>query len=236
MINRRKPPDTCTVSGKKIRAVHDILQDRYGEPSTPAPLSPLDSLVQTILSQHTSDINSGRAFHALKAAFPSWEAVTEAPAECVEQAIRSGGLAHVKTRTIQTILNHLKQPDGRCRLDLSDELPLPKQIDALTSLPGVGMKTACCVLLFSLNRPAFPVDTHVRRVANRLGWFSRRVSADTASRLLQPRVPPDIALSLHLLLVTHGRRICNARSPRCDTCPLLRQCPSAPEFQKSVKK
>ena len=214
-------------SVRRVRAVHRRLRDEQG-PCVPKPRLPiLDELVATVLSQHTSDRNSERAFALLKQRFPTWEEVRRAPTAAVADAIRCGGIADQKAHRIQQILAEVEDREGRLDLgrlvDLDDE-----QVEVyLTSLPGVGPKTAACVLAFSMGRPAFPVDTHVHRVTARLGWIPAGAGAERAHALLARLVPADARYDLHLALVTHGRTVCDARRPRCASCPLRGLCPAA---------
>jgi endonuclease-3 len=177
-----------------------------------------------VLSQHTSDVNSERAFARLKAAFPDWEQVLAAPAGQVADAIRCGGIADAKARRIQRILAAIREREGRIDLGRLHDLDDAAVEEYLTSLPGVGPKTAACVLVFSMGRAAFPIDTHVHRVAARLGWIPRGLTAEAAHRVLGPAVPPGIRYDLHLALITHGRTVCKARRPRCEACVLRDQC------------
>lgn len=215
-----------TVSGHQvIREVQRRLRAQQGElaPQQRRPI--LDQVVGTVLSQHTSDVNSGRAFDRLKARFPTWEQAAHAPEEEIEEAIRCGGLARLKTRRIKDILDAVDQREGRVdldRLNTLDDLAVERY---LTSLPGVGPKTAACVLVFSMGRAAFPVDTHVHRVVTRLGWIPAGATAEKAYRLLGPQVPADIRYDLHMALIGHGRTVCLAQRPRCQECVLLDLCP-----------
>jgi endonuclease III len=207
-----------------IRAVQLRLRAQQGRfvPGTVLPV--IDELVATVLSQHTSDINSGRAFARLKERFPSWEQVADAPAGEVADAIRCGGIADQKARRIQRILAVIEQREGRIGLDRLHDVGDAAAAGYLESLPGVGPKTAACVLVFALGRAAFPVDTHVHRVATRLGWLPAKTAADKAHRLLAPRVPADIRYDLHVAMVTHGRTVCRAQRPGCDRCVLRDLC------------
>lgn len=207
-----------------IRAVQRRLRAYQGA-FVPKPLLPvIDEVVATVLSQHTSDTNSERAFARLKERFPSWEQVADAPAEHVADAIRCGGIADQKARRIQQILAAIEEREGRIDLGRLHDLEDAAAETYLLSLPGVGPKTAACVLLFSMGRAAFPVDTHVHRVATRLGWIPANTTADKAHRLLAPRVPPDIRYDLHVAMITHGRAFCRARRPRCGVCVLRDLC------------
>ena len=223
----RKPLDAPTpelVSG--LAEIDRRLVAHYGEPEPlPARSNALDGLIGTILSQHTSDVNSAAAFRALIGRFPSWTEVLASPVEAVAAAIRAGGLANLKAQRIQQVLGAIKARYGSLDLDWLAELPLDEARAALTSLPGVGPKTAACVLLFNLRLPALPVDTHVHRVAGRLGLLSPGMSADAAHAWLEALKPPDRRFAVHLSLIRHGREVCHARNPRCDACPLLANCP-----------
>lgn len=214
---------------RRIRAVHRRLREAQG-PCTPKPrLSILDELVATVLSQHTSDVNSERAFALLKRRFPTWEQVRQAPVAEVADAIRCGGIADQKAARIQRILAVVGEREGRLDLSRLEELDDAEVQAYLTSLPGVGPKTAACVLAFSMGRPAFPVDTHVHRVTARLGWIPVAASAERAHELLARQVPPDARYDLHLALVVHGRTVCAARRPRCDVCAVRGLCAAIAE-------
>ncbi len=188
-----------------------------------------------MLSQATSDVNSGRAFAGLKARFSSWEEVLHAPTPEVADAIRSGGIADVKARRIQEILTVIEEREHMLDLsrlhDLSDE----EVYHYLCSLPGVGPKTSACVLLFSMGRDAFPVDTHVHRVAIRLGLIGPKVSAQAAHSMLGRRVPPELRYPFHMGLIRHGRTVCRPRVPLCSECALFDLCDSGPDLLASGK-
>jgi len=197
----------------------------YGRPRLRA-YDPLDCLVETVLSQATSDRNSERAFLSLQAAFPSWSRVALAPPRAIERAIRSGGLARTKSRRIRELLRAVRAREGRLDLRALQRLPAAAAEARLAGLPGVGPKTRACVMLFALRKHAFPVDTHVHRLARRLGLVPARASAERAHALLAPAVPRGRALDLHLNLIRHGREVCRARHPRCEACALRAACPS----------
>jgi endonuclease III len=213
-----------TLDPRDIAAVQRLLRASQG-PFVAKPRLPIiDEVVATVLSQHTSDVNSGRAFVQLKAAFPDWEQVLTAPVAQVADAIRCGGIADQKARRIQQILAAIRAREGRIDLTRLHDLGDAAVEDYLTSLPGVGPKTAACVLVFSMGRPAFPVDTHVHRVAARLGWIPPGTTAERAHRILSPAVAPEIRYDLHLALIEHGRAVCKAQRPRCFACVLRAQC------------
>ncbi len=213
--------------------VYDLLLATYGEPKNEPDYDPLGGLVGTILSQHTSDINSGRAYQQLITTFPTWEIVRDASTHEVADAIRSGGLANVKAPRIQDVLLTLteqQQEQGGTKTlaeYLYDELNKRNTEEAwryLRTLPGVGPKTAACVLMFNLDRPAMPIDTHVHRVSSRLGLIRSNVSADKAHDVFAKMTPPEWVYPLHVNLITHGRQVCHAQRPRCEMCTLYSEC------------
>ena len=210
----------------KLAEVYRRLIEAYGIPEWEPDGDALGGLIGTILSQHTSDVNSERAYQQLVAAFPTWEAVRDAPQEAVAAAIRPGGLANVKAARIQQVLRVLTERLGGAPLTLHalDAMDLEEAEAYLRGLPGVGPKTAAAVLLFSLGRPAFPVDTHVWRVVRRVGLIGPRVSADAAHELLGRAIPPEWRHTLHVNLIRHGRRVCHAQRPACDRCVLRSLC------------
>ena len=204
-------------------------------PFVPKPSLPIvDELIATVLSQHTSDRNSERAFAGLKAAFPAWEQVLGTPAEALADVIRSGGIADQKARRIQRILGEIREREGRIDLGRLCDLDDAAVQEYLTSLPGVGPKTAACVLVFAMGRAAFPVDTHVHRVAVRLGWLPPRTTAAEAHQVLTPVVPPGIRYDLHLALITHGREVCKSQRPRCGACVLRDRCVTGSEHSPAA--
>jgi endonuclease-3 len=216
-----------------LARVYEALIATYGEPENEPDYDPLGGLVGTILSQHTSDINSERAYRQLVEAFPTWEEVRDAPTNKVAEAIKSGGLANIKSVRIQDVLLMLteqqREQGGKKTLAeyLSDELAKRTTEEAwlyLRKLPGVGPKTAACVLMFNLNRPSMPVDTHVFRTSQRLGLIGPRVNADKAHVLFAKVTPPEWVYPLHVNLIRHGRQICHAQRPACTSCPLYSEC------------
>jgi endonuclease-3 len=218
-----------------VRAVVRRLDGAYG-PFEPKPaLDPLDGLVLTVLSQATNDRNSSLAFARLKARFPTWGEVLAAPLGEVESAIRPGGLSRTKARVIGAILGELRSsPTG---LDLRHLAGVPARtaMGALTALPGVGLKTAACVLLFDLGRPVMPVDTHVHRISRRLGLVAERATPDQTHAVLTAITPEALVYRLHVWLIAHGRAVCRARTPRCDGCVLAGLCPVAAASKASSR-
>lgn len=211
---------------EQVRWVYERLVETYGVPPWEPDFDPIGGLIGTILSQHTSDVNSARAYQRLREAFPEWATVRDAPQDAVADAIRVGGLAQLKAERIQRVLRELSVRDpATLDLDYLSELPLEEARQSLLALPGVGPKTAACVLLFSLGRPAFPVDTHVLRVTRRLGLIGPKVTANTAHIELERKIPPQWRHTMHIDLIQHGRRICHAQRPACERCPLRARCP-----------
>jgi endonuclease-3 len=210
-----------------IEEVTRLLEQEYGSCQWQPDRDPVDVLIGTILSQNTSDANSGRAFASLKASFNSWEAVASAPTEHITEVIRCGGLSQIKAARIKQVLGQIEREQGRITLDFLKSKTMTEAEDYLMRLPGVGHKTASCVLLFSLGKPSLPVDTHIFRVAKRLGLIGFKVTIEKAPRLLQAQVPPSKVYQFHVHMIEHGRRICRARQPRCNDCKLSRICPSS---------
>jgi endonuclease-3 len=206
---------------RRIRRIRDRLRAEYGKPVLHAHHAPVDELVLTVLSQTTNDRNRDVAFMRLRDRFDSWDAVRHAPVEEVEDAIRPGGLAPTKSKRILAILEAL---DGDDLMDLP-EIPLDDARDRLTALPGVGRKTAACVLMFSFDLPDVPVDTHVSRVGTRLGLFRPGAPFEELHDDLLELLRPGEGMEFHVNLLRHGRRTCHAQRPRCHECALRRACP-----------
>jgi endonuclease-3 len=210
-----------------IEEVIELLEKEYGLRQWQSDRDPIDVLIETILSQNTSDVNSDRASASLKTSFDSWEAIAIAPAEHIAETIKSGGLSQIKAVRIKQVLRQIKKEQGRISLDSLKSMDMTEAENYLIHLPGVGHKTARCVLLFSLAKPSLPVDTHVFRVAKRLGLIDSKVSVDKAHNLLQELTPPPKVYQFHVHMIEHGRRICHARQPRCNMCILKGICPSS---------
>jgi endonuclease-3 len=210
----------------------DRLAPLYGMPEWRPHGDPVSELVLTILSQNTNDNNSGRAFMRLRARFPSWAALANASEEDIEREIAVGGLARQKAPRIKSALNAIIAERGSLELGFLGEMPLGDAKAWLQSLDGVGPKTAACVLVFALGRPALPVDTHVHRVAQRLGLVPGKATAAQAHGILEGLIDEGTAFAFHVLLIKHGRRLCTARAPRCPDCPLRDRCPAAATFYR----
>ena len=215
---------------RRVRAILRRLERHFGPLTPPRAADPLDELILTVLSQHTSDVNADRAFMSLRDAFPTWDQVVAAPEAALADAIRSGGLANTKAPRIQAILREVHQREGAYDLSRLRGMTDAEARGYLTSLPGIGPKTAAVVLSFALGRDTIPVDTHVHRVARRLGLVPAKASAERADRLLHDLVPDGLRTSLHVGLIRLGREICKAPTPRCGLCPLKDLCPTAPRY------
>lgn len=204
--------------------IHERLLEFYGDPVWRNPLPAIDELVSTILSQNTNDINRDRAFDALRARFPSWESVRDAQTEEVIEAIRPAGLANQKGPRIQQVLKSITEERGSLDLSFLADLPVEDGKAWLTKFNGVGPKTAAIVLCFSLNKFAFPVDTHIYRVTGRIGLRPERMTVEQAHAHLESLFPPDTYYAAHLNIIRLGREICTARKAYCEICPIRKLC------------
>ena len=215
-------------SRRRVRTIRDRLREVYGIPLAKPHGHPIGELILTVLSQSTNDRNRDVAFLALRERFPTWAEVRDAPVDEIEEAIRPGGISRIKSARIKSILRRITDtcPDG-LSLDWLARETVPDAQRYLTSLPGVGRKTAACVLLFALGMRDLPVDTHVSRVGTRLGLFRERAPFEELHDTMLEITPPGEELELHLNLLRHGRRTCYARRPACGNCALQRMCPSA---------
>jgi endonuclease-3 len=211
-----------------VPAIRRRLAATYGVPSLPPHGHPIAELVLTVLSQSTNDRNRDVAYLRLRDRFPDWVAVRDAPLDEVEAAIRPGGLSPTKSVRIQEILRALPTTqDGEPTLDGLPDMPVVEARALLTALPGVGRKTAACVLLFSFGMRDVPVDTHVGRVGARLGLLPAKGTANAIHDAMLAITPRGAELEFHVNLLRHGRRTCHSQRPQCPICPLLRLCPSA---------
>jgi endonuclease-3 len=213
-----------------VRQILDILRKQYGARQLEPHYEPIAELVRTILSQNTSDINSRPTFMALVEAFDSWDKLLTAEISQIASIISRGGLGQIKAQRIQQALWGIKNKRGKIDLNFLIDLSVPEAQEWLKQLPGVGNKTANCVLLFALGKPALPVDTHIFRVSKRLALIDGKASLDDAHRLLGALVPADDVYEFHVLMIEHGRRICTAQKPRCPQCPLREICPSSQTY------
>jgi endonuclease-3 len=210
---------------RRLRAILARLRRAYGDPPPPRRLAPLDELILTVLSQNTNDTNRDRAYADLRAKYPRWDDVADAPLPAIARAIRRGGLGPTKSVRIRALLRELRARGMPLDERTFARMRSQELWDLLIGMTGVGPKTAAIVLLFSLGRPYFPVDTHVHRVTRRLGLVPESADAVKAQALLQEAVPAEEMYDLHILLIRHGREVCVARRPLCSRCPLNSICP-----------
>jgi endonuclease-3 len=211
-------------SQDKAVAVHALLLEEYGHHEWRPHHDAVSELVRTILSQNTSDVNSNRAFARLRSRFATWEQLLLTDADEIAEAIELGGLARIKAPRIKKALQAILEERGELSLDFLGDMDIQEANAWLVSLEGVGPKTAACVLLFALGRPALPVDTHVLRVSRRLGLVNQHDSAEKAHILLRDMVPEQAIYAFHVNMVTHGRQVCHAQRPQFSTCCLARLC------------
>ena len=200
------------------------LEERFGEPTVDAPDDLIGSFVRTILSQNTTDANAWPAYDRLVETFGSWEAVAEAKPSSIAEPIRSAGLANVKAPRIRDFVRWVKDRFDDYDLSALRRMPDGEIIETMLAVKGIGIKTVAVVMLFSLDRDVFPVDTHVHRICRRVGLVPDKATAEQTYRLMAPLVPPGASLSLHVNLLRLGRTICDARNPRCPECPLRARC------------
>ena len=212
-------------TSREMRRILALLRRTYG----PRPLKcwgdGVSVLVDTILSQNTSAANSDAGYRQLRRAFRSWNQVAQAPVGEVERCIRVSGLSNLKAPRIQAILRRIKSERGRIELQFLNDWKDDAAYAYLRAFPGVGPKTACCTLLFAFGKALFPVDTHIHRIARRLGLVPAKATAEQTQDVVTPRVKPEHRYEAHVLLIEHGRKTCRAINPRCDDCVLLKMCP-----------
>ena len=223
---------------RKVRTqdVMDYLGAQYGPVQWHVRYTPAEELVYTILSQHTSDLNSERAFKSLIATFETLDAVADASVDSIEEAIRRGGLAKQKAPRIKNVLCQIRDEIGSFDLSFLAEMPLDEAKAWLKRLNGIGPKTAAIILCFSLGMPAMPVDTHIFRVSRRLGLIGPKVNADKAHDILEPLVAPEDVFAFHMYLIQHGRQVCKAQRPLCDECALAWGCRERPKFEREARR
>ena len=209
---------------RKMAKVVRVLDDLYGPEAWDGPRNPLDTLIKTILSQNTNDVNRDRAYAGLRRRFATWEGVLGADVEAIAEAIRPGGLANQKARNIRDFLAWLKAERGALNLDFLCGMAPEEAVSLLCQRRGIGIKTVCVTLMFACGKDVFPVDTHIHRISRRLGLIPETCTAERAHELLPPLIPEGKALSLHVNMLEFGRRVCHARNPDCDRCPLRAEC------------
>ncbi len=223
----RKAADTETVTAaddKPVRYIIQNLERTYGVPTNERASDPLDMLVQIILSQATSDINSHRTFAALKKRFPDWRAVARARESTIADTIRSGGLANQKAAVIKRVLRQIEAERGAVSLDFLHELSTAEAVSYLRQFRGLGPKTIACTLLFACRKEVFPLDTHIFRILRRVGLIPQKCTDARAHEVMNRVVPPGKFYSFHVNLIRHGRALCRPREPLCERCPIIEYC------------
>lgn len=218
------PVEVAARAAEMIAEVHQRLGVIFGLPDGSRRSEPTEELIRTILSQNTNDVNRDRAYESMWGRFGSWAAIATAPVEALAEAIRPGGLGEIKAPRIQNALRCVRERSGSYDLSFICRLTLDEGDSWLQALPGVGPKTAACVLLFSCGKPVMPVDTHIHRVAGRLGLIPAGTSAKAAHALMTDLVPAPLIYPLHINLIRHGRKTCRASRPLCEQCSLADLC------------
>ena len=213
------------MNAMRVKDAIKILERSCGTPKPGRRRRPLECLIETILSQNTTDVNRDKAFKNLKSVFPTWQAVSDAREREIARAIRVGGLANTKGRRIRSILRSIKDRDGSLSLNHLRKMSTEDASEELRRFKGVGEKTVNCVLLFSLGRNVFPVDTHIHRLCRRMGFVRKGATRDETHRVMAGIVPEEKMYSFHINLIRHGRSVCTARKPDCLNCPLSKLCP-----------
>ena len=218
-------PTTASRSTARIYEIESRLRSEYGQPRHHNPTDPLDDLIFLVLSRMTQETKYVRTYRGLREHYPSWDLVREAPRPSVEQLLHDAGPAPTKAKQIKEILDEILAREGELNLDRLEQLEDDEAERYLTSLPGVSLKTARCVLLYALDREKLPVDAHVWRIAKRLGLAPSKPWSEAGGRALETDVPAPLRASLHVTLLAHGRAVCRARVPRCEGCCVLDLCP-----------
>ncbi|HEY3268015.1 MAG TPA: endonuclease III [Armatimonadota bacterium] len=209
---------------EKVRRVEAKLAERYGRPEWAGPGDPLDELMLTILSQNTSDVNRDKGFRQLKERFPTWNQTAAADVGELEAAIAPAGLSKQKAPRMLAVLHDIERQFGELSLGELENWPSDRVKAFLTSYPGVGPKTAACVLMFAMGRPVMPVDTHVYRIAGRLGLLPPKASYEEAHDSLERITPPELVYPFHIEMIRHGRALCRPTNPKCPDCPVRDDC------------
>lgn len=222
VVDKATGPDVA--AAEFVPYIIQNLKSVYGKPRPQRRLDPLDVLIGTILSQATSDTNSYRAFASLKQRFPTWEQARRARVTSIEAAIRSGGLARQKSKRIKNLLSEIYEQRGSLDLSFLKSAPLDEAKQFLASFKGIGPKTVACTLLFACNRPVFPIDTHIFRIARRLALIPERCSDEQAHQLMEEIIPASRYFEVHVNLIRHGRKVCRPQNPICDECCLVEYC------------
>ena len=215
---------------KKVKDIDRILEDIFGIPDIRRDEPPLDTLIETILSQNTNDTNRDRAYTNLRDQFPVWDDVLHADPQEIAEAIRVGGLANQKSVRIKEVLAWIKDTYGELNIDFVCDMEPAEVIETFSKLKGIGLKTVNVMLMFACRKDVFPVDTHILRISKRLDLVPANASADKAHEIMGELCPKGKAFSLHINMIRFGRTVCHARNPECRECPLMEYCIAWPNF------
>lgn len=216
----------------KVEKINDLLEKEFGIPDKFVDESPLDTLIHTILSQNTNDVNSGRAYDNLRERFPTWEDVLSADEDDIAEAIRVGGLSKQKSSRIKNLLAWIKENYGELNIDFVCNMEPEEVIETFLKLKGIGLKTINVMLVFACGKDVFPVDTHIFRITKRLGIVPKKASTDKAHEIMGQLFPKGKAFFLHINLIRLGRMLCHAQKPKCRECPLIEYCIAWHEFME----
>lgn len=201
---------------QKIREIHELLLEKYGEPDEPEDISPVELLIRVILSQNTNDINRDKAFENLQERYgDDYEAIENADTEELADTVRVAGLGPTKAERIQRALKMVREREGDYSLNFLEDMGVEEAKEWLTSIPGIGPKSAAVILCFGFDKPVFPVDTHVHRLSKRYGLVPEKASREKTHEIMEEKVPDEIKYPLHILMITHGREECTARKEDC---------------------
>ena len=218
------------MNNSTVNTIIKKLKSNYSDPVWERRMSPIDELIFTILTQHTSDLNAEKAFNNLKRHYDNYENIISADDKKIAKLIKSGGLSNIKSKRIIGVLSEIQNRVGKLNIDFLKDMSITKARDWLTSINGIGPKTASCVLAFSFGLPVIPVDTHVHRVSKRIGLISNKISADEAHGILENKVKIEDRYKFHVLIIEHGRKVCHSRKPSCVKCSIQNLC----EFQRQI--
>lgn len=225
--SRKRLPDLYLVERK--------LRLRFGQPKHGNKSNPLDELLYILLSLQTTEVNCKRSYLALRRVFPSWSLLAESPVSSIRKPIKFAGLGSQRAQKIARIMRRIKQDRGRVSLQHLKSLPSEEAESYLTSLPGIGKKTARCILMYSMHRPVFPLDTHCARILRRLGFHIPEGSLRKCEDRVQALIPAELRYSLHVTMISLGRTICTSRGPMCHLCPLQQLCPTGQGYVSSAR-
>jgi endonuclease III len=232
-MKRNQGQESRLTSLPDLYSVEKTLRDSFGQPRHGNKSNPLNELLYILLSLQTTEINCRRSYRALRRAFPRWSLLAEASASNIRKPINFAGFGRQRAHKIVAIVRRINRDHGSVSLSALKKMPSEQAENYLTTLPGVGKKTARCILMYSLGRPVFPLDTHCARILKRLGFHVPDGSLRKCEDQIQERIPPEIRYSLHVTMISLGREICISKRPMCNICPLLSICPTGQSISDS---